>query len=142
MNLPLSSLRVISIEQYAAGPYCSMHLAALGAEVTGMNLAAADPTDIATIRRLAAEHQVRIRSKSERAGFQAYTKIIVGVRSAGRETCQQQGAGRNLRKLHKSPVCPNEYQSGHVKRAIAWVLCGVSQGGRCGGNDKLESRVM
>ena len=32
--------------------------AALGAEVTGMNLAAADLTDIATIRRLLDEHMV------------------------------------------------------------------------------------
>ena len=32
--------------------------AALGAEVSGMNLAAADATDIATIRRLLDEHMV------------------------------------------------------------------------------------
>lgn len=33
MNLPLSSLRVISVEQYGAGPFGSMYLAMMGAEV-------------------------------------------------------------------------------------------------------------
>lgn len=33
MTLPLSSLRVVSVEQYGAGPFGSMYLAAMGAEV-------------------------------------------------------------------------------------------------------------
>lgn len=32
-DLPLSSVRVLAIEQYAAGPYCSMFLADMGADV-------------------------------------------------------------------------------------------------------------
>ena len=31
--LPLAGVRVIAVEQYAAGPYASMHLADQGAEV-------------------------------------------------------------------------------------------------------------
>lgn len=33
MGLPLDGLRVLAVEQYGAGPYCSLHLASLGAEV-------------------------------------------------------------------------------------------------------------
>lgn len=33
MALPLEGLRILTIEQYGAGPYCSMFLAAMGAEV-------------------------------------------------------------------------------------------------------------
>ena len=33
MSLPLDGLRVLTIEQYGAGPYCSMFLADMGAEV-------------------------------------------------------------------------------------------------------------
>ena len=33
MSLPLEGLRILTVEQYGAGPYCSMFLADLGAEV-------------------------------------------------------------------------------------------------------------
>lgn len=33
MALPLEGIRIISIEQYGAGPFCTLHLADLGAEV-------------------------------------------------------------------------------------------------------------
>ena len=33
MSLPLSGLRIVSIEQYGAGPFGTQHLADLGAEV-------------------------------------------------------------------------------------------------------------
>ena len=32
-DLPLKGLRILAVEQYGAGPYGSMHLADLGAEV-------------------------------------------------------------------------------------------------------------
>ena len=32
-DLPLQGLRILAVEQYGAGPYGSMHLADLGAEV-------------------------------------------------------------------------------------------------------------
>jgi crotonobetainyl-CoA:carnitine CoA-transferase CaiB-like acyl-CoA transferase len=33
MNLPLQDIRILAVEQYGAGPFGSMHLADLGAEV-------------------------------------------------------------------------------------------------------------
>ena len=33
MSLPLSGVRIVSVEQYGAGPFGTQHLADLGAEV-------------------------------------------------------------------------------------------------------------
>ena len=33
MSLPLEGIRILTVEQYGAGPYCSMFLADMGAEV-------------------------------------------------------------------------------------------------------------
>ena len=33
MSLPLSGIRIVSVEQYGAGPFATLHLADLGAEV-------------------------------------------------------------------------------------------------------------
>ena len=33
MSLPLSGVRIVAVEQYGAGPFATLHLADLGAEV-------------------------------------------------------------------------------------------------------------
>src|SRR5258708_14875992 len=47
MNLPLHDVRILAIEQYGAGPFGSVHLADLGADVIKVE----DPTTLGDVGR-------------------------------------------------------------------------------------------
>jgi crotonobetainyl-CoA:carnitine CoA-transferase CaiB-like acyl-CoA transferase len=109
-NLPLAGIRVLAIEQYGAGPYATMHLADLGAEVIKIESPAREGAPAGDMSRQSGPFFI---GENDSQFFQTFNR---GKRSVSLEIRTPQGRELLLKLVAKADAVANNLRGDQPAR--------------------------